>query len=330
LTTVRVAAVQASYVLMDRDATIERVAELTAAAAAQGAQLVVFPEAFIPGTPLWIDTQPIWDGDDDWFRLLAENAVVIPSPSTDRLGSIAREHGVWLVIGVQEKEPNGGTIYDTTLYFSADGTLVEKHRKLVPTGSERTVWGMGDGSTLRVVATPFGRIGGLICWENYMPLARFYMYAQGIDLWLAPTFATGDAWIATMQHLARENRMFVVGVNTVFHVDRIPTDFPQRERLVPERFLAEHGAWVEAGNTVIVGPGGNIIAGPVREREDTLIADLDLGSVAAARRLLDPVGHYNRPDVFRLHVDTSPRPAVVVETASTMDAHEMVREARDR
>ena len=330
MTTVRVAAVQATYVLMDRDATIERVGALTAAAAAQGAQLVVFPEAFVPGTPLWIDTQPIWDGDDDWFSLLAENALVIPSPSIDRLGAIAREHGVWLVIGVQEKEPNGGTIYDTTLYFSEDGTLVEKHRKLMPTGSERTVWGMGDGSTLRAVATPFGRIGGLICWENYMPLARFYMYAQGIDLWLAPTFAGGDAWIATMQHLARENRMFVVGVNPVLHIDRIPTDFPQRDRLVPERFLAEHGPWVEAGNTVIVGPAGNIIAGPVREREETLVADLDLGSVAAARRLLDPVGHYNRPDVFRLHVDTSPRPAVVVETVSTMDAHEVVRESEDR
>ncbi len=319
MATLRVAAAQATYVLMDRDATIDRVAEVTAAAAAQGAQLVVFPEAFVPGTPFWIDTQPIWDGDADWFRLLAENAVVIPGPSVDRLGAIAREHGVWLVIGVQEKEPNGATIYNTTLYFSADGTLVEKHRKLMPTGSERTVWGMGDGSTLRVVATPFGRIGGLICWENYMPLARFHLYAQGIDLWLAPTLATGDAWIATMQHLARENRMFVIGVNPVLHVDRIPTDFPHRDRLVPEDHLAANGPWVEKGNTVIVDPAGDILAGPVREREETLIVDLDIGSVATARRLLDPVGHYNRPDVFRLHVDTSPRPAVVVETSGTID-----------
>jgi nitrilase len=314
MTTVRVAAVQASYVLMDRAATIDRVARLTGEAAAQGAQLVVFPEVFVPGTPFWIDTQPIWEGDADWFRLLAENAVAVPGPATDRLGDIAREHGVWLAIGVDEREPSGSTIYNNLLYFSPDGSLVEKHRKLVPTGSERTVWGMGDGSTLRVVDTPFGRIGGLICWENYMPLARFHMYAQGVDLWLAPTLATGDGWVASMQHLARENRMFVVGVNPVLHADRIRADFPNRDRLVPADWLATRDSWVEEGNSVIVGPDGSLIAGPIRRREETLIADLDLGSVAAGRRLLDPVGHYNRPDVFRLHVDTSPRPPVVVES----------------
>ena len=314
MTTLRVAAVQATYVLMDREATIDRVAELTAEAARQGAQLVAFPEAFVPGTPIWIDTQRIWDGDADWFRLLAENAVAVPGPATDRLCAIARENGVWLVIGIQEKPQNSGTIYNSTLYLSPEGTLVEKHRKLMPTGSERTVWGMGDGSTLRVVDTAFGRIGGLICWENYMPLARFHLYAQGIDLWVAPTLAPGDAWIATMRHLARENRMFVVGINPVLHVDRIPTDFPHRDRLVPADYVADHGPWLEEGNTVVVGPGGELLAGPVREREETLLVDLDLGAVLAARRTMDPVGHYNRPDVFRLHVDTSPRPAVVIET----------------
>ena len=314
MTTIRVAAVQASYVLMDRESTIDRVADLTKDAAVQGAQLVVFPEVFVPGTPFWIDTQPIWDGDGDWFRLLAENAVAVPGPATDRLGAIAREHGVWLAIGVEEREPSGGTIYNALLYFSPDGSLVDKHRKLVPTGSERTVWGMGDGSTLRVVQTPFGRIGGLICWENYMPLARFHIYAQGVDLWLAPTLATGDAWVASMQHLARENRMFVVGVNPVLHADRIRADFPNRDRLLPTEWLVERNSWVEEGNSVIVAPDGSLLAGPIREREETLIADLDLGAVGPARRLLDPVGHYNRPDVFRLHVDTSPRPAVVVES----------------
>jgi nitrilase len=307
----RVAAVQASYVLMDRAATLDRVADLTAEAAVQGAQLVAFPEVFVPGTPIWIDTQPIWDGDEDWFRLLAENAVAVPGPATDRLGAIARENRVWLVIGVEEREQHGGTIYNTLLYFSPNGSLVERHRKLVPTGSERTVWGMGDGSTLRVVDTPFGRVGGLICWENYMPLARFHMYAQGVDLWVAPTLAIGDGWIATLQHLARENRMFVVGVNPVLHADQIPAAFPHRERLVPPAYLEENGAWLEEGNTVIIGPAGVILAGPVREKEETLIADLDLGAVLAGRRHLDPVGHYNRPDVFRLYVDTSPRPAVV-------------------
>ena len=311
MATVRVAAVQAAYVLMDRDATLDRVAALTASAAAEGAQLVVFPEAFIPGTPIWIDTQPIWDGDEAWFRLLTEHAVTVPGPATERLGAIAAEHGVWLVIGVQEREPHGGTIYDTTLYFSDAGALVDKHRKLVPTGSERTVWGMGDGSTLRVVDTPFGRIGGLICWENYMPLARFHLYAQGIDLWIAPTLAAGDFWVATMRHIAREGRMFVIGVNPVLHVDQIPADFPDRDRLVPPSWIASHGPWVETGSTLIVAPSSEVLAGPIREREETLVRDLDLGSVATYRRTFDPVGHYNRPDVCELRVDTSARRAVV-------------------
>ena len=262
-TSVRVAAVQASYVLMDQGATLDRVAALTAQAAAQGAQLVALPEVFVPGTPVWIDTRPIWDGDEDWFRLLAENAVVVPGPATERMGAFARDNGVWLIVGVEEREQHGGTIYNTVLYFSAEGALVGRHRKLVPTGSERTVWGMGDGSTLRVVDTPFGRVGGLICWENYMPLARFHMYAQGVDLWVAPTLAVGDGWIATLQHLARENRMFVVGVNPVLHADQIPVAFPHRDRLVPPGYVEKNGSWLEEGNTVIIAPSGTILAGPV-------------------------------------------------------------------
>ncbi|TIC88015.1 carbon-nitrogen hydrolase family protein [Nocardioides sp. GY 10113] len=305
----RIAAVQASYVLMDSDATIDRVAELTAGAAAQGAQLVVFPEVFVPGTPFWIDTRPIWDGDDEWFAMLVANAVTIPGPAADRLAAIAERHGVWLVVGVQEREPHGSTIYNTVLYLSPDGRLVDRHRKLVPTGSERTVWGRGDGSTLRVVDTPHGRIGGLICWENYMPLARFHLYAQGVDVWLAPTLAQGDGWVATMQHLARENRMYVVGVNPVLHADQVRPDFPDRDRLLPAAYLEEHGPWVEPGNTVIVAPSGAVLAGPLREAEGTLLADVDLAQVAAARRMMDPTGHYHRPDIFRLSVDTGRREA---------------------
>lgn len=308
--TVTVAAVQAAYVLMDREANLDRVEALTADAASHGAQIVVFPEAFVPGTPIWIDTRPIWDGDEEWFRLLMANAVVVGSPHCDRLARIAATHAVWLVIGVQEREPAGASIYNTVLYFSPAGQLVGRHRKLVPTGSERTVWTPGDGSTLPVVDTGTARIGGLICWENYMPLARFHLYAQGVDVWLAPTLAVGDAWIATLRHLARENRMYVVGVNPVLHEDMVPADFPHRDRLLPQTFLASRGPWIEEGNSAIVGPDGSILAGPVREREQTLLAELDLGRVASARRLMDPTGHYNRPDVFRLLVDTSPRPPV--------------------
>jgi nitrilase len=307
--TVRVAAVQAAPVFMDREATLARVADLTRAAAADGAELVVFPEAFVPGPPVWIDTARIWDGDDEWYALLADQAVTIPSPATAMLGEIAGEAGVWLAVSVHERD--GGTIYNTILYFGPDGRLVEKHRKLVPTGSERTVWGMGDGSTLRTIETSFGRLGGLICWENYMPLARFYMYAQGVDVWVAPTLAPGDGWVATMRHIAREGRMFVIGVNPCMHADQIPDSIPNRDALYPAADQEAQGGWLLEGNSVIVDPFGTVLAGPVRQEEKTLYADLDLGLVATERRRFDPVGHYNRPDVFRLMVDTSARPAVV-------------------
>jgi len=304
-----VAAVQAAYVLLDRDATVARVAELVADAAALGAELVVLPEAFIPGTPLWIDSVPIWEGDGPWYSRLVEQAVVVPGPVTARLGAIARTHRVHLVIGVQEREPYGTTIYNTVLYFGADGRMLSKHRKLMPTGSERTVWGQGDGSTLDVVPTPLGRLGGLICWENYMPLARFHLYAQGVEVWLAPTLARGDGWVATLQHIAREGRMWVVGVNPCLRRDQIPHDLPDRDRIAPEPDPAD-GEWIEPGNTVICDPAGQLVAGPLRHEEGILTAKIDLSQVAELRRLFDPTGHYHRPDVFALTVDTRPRPAV--------------------
>ncbi len=318
MTVLRVAAVQAAPVLMDLEATLARVADLTRSAADDGAELVVFPEAFVPGPPVWIDTARIWDGDDEWFGLLADQAVVVPGPATAKLGDIAREAGVWLVVGVDERE--GGTIYNTLLYFAPDGALADIHRKLMPTGSERTVWGMGDGSTLRPIATPFGRLGGLICWENYMPLARFYLYSQGVDVWVAPTLATGDAWVATMRHIAREGRMFVIGVNPCIHADQIPASIPDPERLYPPEDRERDGGWLMPGNTIIVDPTGAVLAGPVREEERVVTAELDLDLVRTGRRFFDPVGHYNRPDVFRLAVDTAPRPAVVeMDLASHLD-----------
>lgn len=315
--TVTVAAVQASYVLMDQQACLAKAIDLLHKAAAGGARVVVFPEAFIPGTPIWIDSRRIWDGDDDWYALLLDQAVVVPGPVTDALGAAARETGTWLVIGVDEREPHGGTVYNTTLYFGPDGRLHGKHRKLVPTGSERTVWGMGDGSTLPVVDTPFGRLSGLTCWENYMPLARFHLYAQGVDIWAAPTLAQGDGWLASMRHIAHEGRCYVIAVNPCVHVDQIPADFPHRDRVW--QATDGDGGWVEPGNSVIVSPTGKVLAGPARHEETILTAEVDLAAVRAARRYFDPAGHYHRPDIFQLRVDTRARPPVVVRRAEADD-----------
>jgi nitrilase len=314
MATVTVAAVQAAYVLMDREACLRKVVGLVHEAAAQGARIVVFPEAFIPGTPIWIDSRPIWDGDEQWFAMLADQAVVVPGPVTEALGDVARETGTYVVIGVEEREPHGSTIYNTTLYLGPDGSLLGTHRKLMPTGSERTVWGMGDGSTLPVVDTPYGRLSGLTCWENYMPLARFYLYSQGVDIWIAPTLAPGDAWVASMRHIAREGRCYVIGVNPCLHRDQIPADFPRRDEVWPLPSVEADDPWVENGNSVIVSPNGEVLAGPARHEETILTAELDLDVVRAARRLFDPVGHYNRPDVFRLSADLRARPAVTVDT----------------
>lgn len=304
------AAVQAAYVLMDREATTDKVVTLIGRAASLGAELIVLPEVFVPGTPIWIDSVPVWDGDEAWFARLVDQAVVVPSPTTELIGAAAREARATVVIGVDEREAHGTTIYNTLLYFGPDGRIVGRHRKLMPTGSERTVWGMGDGSTLEVVPTTVGRIGGLICWENYMPLARFHLYAQGVDVWVAPTLARGDGWVATMRHIAREGRVWVIGVNPCVSVDQIPADFPNRDRVW--RIDDDEPGWIEPGNSVICDPSGAIVAGPLRHEEGILTAEIDLSEVHSARRLFDPVGHYHRPDVFRLVVDARPRPPVTV------------------
>jgi nitrilase len=311
---VTVAAVQAAYILMDQRACLDKAVTLLHQAADAGARIVVFPELYIPGTPIWIDSRPIWDGDEDWYAMLVDQAVVVPGPITEALGAAAHAVGSYVVIGVQEREPHGTTIYNTTLYFGSDGDLLGKHRKLMPTGSERTVWGMGDGSTLPIIETPHGRLSGLTCWENFMPLARYYLYSQGVDIWAAPTLAASDGWIAAMRHIALEGRCYVIGVNPCLHVDQIPVDFPHRDRLWANDH--DNEGWVEPGNSVIIHPTGKVLAGPARHEETILYADVELAAVRAARRFFDPVGHYSRPDIFQLRVDTRSRPAVVLDHTS--------------
>jgi len=305
---VKVAAIQAAPVFLDLSASLEKALGLIEEAAANGAKLLVFPEAFLPAWPVWVDE--VLPGEDAaWHVRLLEQSVVVPGPVTRRLGEAARAAGVHLVMGVDEREEHGSTVYNTMLYIDSDGQLLGKHRKLVPTQAERLVWGVGDGSDLRAYQTSVGRIGGLICWENYMPLARFAMYAQGVDIWVAPTLASHEPWVATMRHVAREGVCHVIGVAPAARFSDVPDSVPDRDRLW--RGIEPHGDWMLDGYSVIVDPAGTVLAGPLVREEGILYATLDLDAGRARRRVFDPVGHYNRPDVFKLVVDDRPKPALV-------------------
>jgi nitrilase len=292
--TTRVAAVQAAPVFLDRDATIDKIGTLTKEAAAAGARLVAFPEGFVPTYPDWVWRTNPW-ADGEWYARWIDQCVDVPGPACAALGDIARENEVHLAVPVNERD--GGTVYNTILYFGPDGALLGKHRKLVATGGERLVWGMGDGSTLPVFDTPFGRLGGLICWENYMPLARAAMYEQGVDILLAPTWDNSDVWVASMRHIAKEGRCYVLGITSCLRGSDVPADIPGRDDI-----YGGDDDWMSRGNTVIVDPYGEILAGPISETEGILYAEVDTAKVRQSRRQFDVVGHYARPDVFKLSV----------------------------
>jgi nitrilase len=289
-----VAAVQGTPVFLDREATIEKVGAYAKDAVANGAALVAFPEGFVPCYPDWVWRTTPW-ADGDWYARWADQSVDVPGPACDALGAIAREQAVYLMVPVNERD--GGTIYNTMLYFGPDGALLAKHRKLVATGGERLAWGMGDGSTLSGIDTPFGRVGGLICWENYMPLARAALYQQGVDILLCPTWDNSAVWPASMQHIAKESGCFVFGITSCLRGSDVPDSIRGRDEL-----YGGDDDWLSKGNTMIVDPFGNVLAGPITETDGILYADVDLDVVRAARRRFDVVGHYARPDVFRLDV----------------------------
>jgi nitrilase len=300
------AAVQATPVFLDREATVEKACRLVGEAAAAGAGLVVFPETFVPAYPDWVWRSTPWGPTAAWSARLLDQAVAVPSPATEALGRAARQARVYVSVGVNERA--GSTIYNTQLYLGPDGSLLGKHRKLMPTGGERLVWGMGDGSTLEVFETPFGRLGGLTCWENYMPLARYALYAKGIDVWAAPTWDNSDVWVPTLRHIAKEGRVYVIGVAPLLRGSDVPADLPGRDDL-----YGGEDDWLSRGHSAIVGPRGEVLAGPLVEREGILYAELDAAAARAARLEFDPVGHYARPDVFRLLVDVRPRVPVADE-----------------
>ena len=298
---VTVACVQAEPVVLDRDATLDKLAALTAEAAGKGAELVVFPETFVSVYPssVWANAFAGW-GDPRAkaaFAAIAREAVEVPGPAAGRLGEIAQAHGVWLVTGVNEVDPERpGTIYNTLLYHAPDGSLALRHRKLVPTNHERLVWGQGDGAGLRAIATPLGRLGGLICWENYMPLARFSLYESGVEIYLAPTADDADTWQATLVHIARESRAFVVSPCHIQRAAGYPGDFPLRE------LLMEGTELLGRGGSAILGPDGTYLAGPLYDEEGILYAELDPARLLEERQRFDAAGHYHRPDVLRLTV----------------------------
>src|SRR3954469_1365161 len=300
-----VGVVQRPPVLLDKEASLIQAVKGLHEAADAGARLAVFPETYLPGYPAWIwDLKPAGDyklTSEIHARLLA-NAVDLSTDDLQPLVDAAEERGVTVVVGVHERDSafGGGTLYNTLVTIGADGTVQNRHRKLVPTNPERMVWGQGDASGLRVVETEFGRLGGLICWENYMPLARFALYAQGVEVYVASTWDSGDTWLASMRHIAAEGRCWVIGSGCSLQRADVPEDFPGREHVLLDE-------WINPGDSVIVAPGGRIVAGPLHEEHGILLAEIDPRRAASDHRTLDVAGHYGRPDIFDLRIDRSAR-----------------------
>jgi nitrilase len=313
---VHAAVVQAASIAFDREQTLEKAGDLTADASGRGAQLVVFPEAFVAGYPRGSHFGTVVgartaEGREE-YRRYWESAVDVPGPALDALGEIARANGVYLVMGITEHE--GGTLYCTVLFCAPSGHYLGKHRTLMPTAGERLVWGYGDGSMLPVFATAIGNLGAVICWENYMPLLRTAMYGKGIQLYCTPTADGRDSWLATVRHIACEGRGFVLSCNQFARRRDYPVDFATTAPDGPEAVLSR-------GGSCIIDPLGTVLAGPDYEGETILVADLDLAEIPRAHLDFDAVGHYARPDVFRLEVNERlPLPVVGIAPPILVEA----------
>jgi nitrilase len=299
----RIAVVQAAPVVLDRARTLSRVCEFVANAAEQGSRLVVFPEAYVPTYPFWV-----WYlAPREHARLgelhaaLVDQAVSIPGPELAPVQEAARKAKVFVALGVNERnvEASGTSLFNTVVLVGPDGEILGKHRKLVPTAAERLVWAQGDGSTLAPIATELGRVGMLICWENYMPLARYALYAQGMDLLLAPTYDEGETWLCSVRHIAKEGRIYVASASMVLSREQVPLAF-DLATLVADR------EWIKEGDSAIAAPSGSLLAGPLRREEGILSAVIDTREVAASRWNLDVAGHYARPDLFRFELRRQP------------------------
>ena len=298
--TFKVAAAQATPVFLNKMATVDKASRLITEAAKKGAKLILFPEGFIPAYPDWAWVVPAGKKVllNGLYSELFENSIALGDAAVKKLCAAAKKSNIHVVIGVSERnsESSNASLYNTTFYIGADGSMLGKHRKLVPTGGERLIWAQGDGSTLKAFGTPIGMLGGLICWENYMPLARQAMYNQGVQVYLAPTWDSGNVWLASMQHIAKEGGMYVVSCCMLLNMSDIPDRY-EFKKLYPEGKLQ-----INSGNSVIVNPKGEIIAGPLNGKEGILYADINLNDIPASKWILDTAGHYSRTDVFELKV----------------------------
>jgi nitrilase len=318
----KVAAIQASSVFLDREATVEKACGLIEEAAKAGATLAAFPEAFIPAYPLWVwfippgQTRPL----RVLYAELVANSVAIPGPAVSRLAEVAGDCKITVAIGVNERnsEASNSTLYNTLLYLGADGSILGKHRKMIPTAGERLVWAQAADADLHVFTAPFGRLGGLICWENYMPLARYALSAAGQQIHVAPTWDRGEPWISTVRHIAKESRCFVLSVCQAVHKSEIPDALDFKNE-----FLGAIDGWINPGHSLIVDPDGKIVAGPLEEAEGILYADVESHQLTGPRWQLDVAGHYARPDIFELRVHRGARPFLVQEEGGRDDGEDV-------
>lgn len=289
----RVAAVQGTPVYLDRDATLDVIAKYIALAGKDGADLVVFPESFLPGYPSWVWRKKP-GSDKDWYARFHDQAIEVPGPALDKACNAAKAAKIWVALGITERVATG-TLYNSVVYIDSKGKIAGLHRKLMPTGPERLVWAQGQGPLLTVIDIKGVKVGSLICWENYMPLARAALYQKGIDILLAPTWDNSDVWVPTLRHIAKEGRIFVVGVTAYVRGNDVPRDLSDADAIYggEDDFLSK-------GNTTIVAPDGEILKGPLIGKSGIVAETLNLNLIATGRRIFDPSGHYSRPDIISL------------------------------
>jgi nitrilase len=301
----KIALIQEAPYVLDKERTIQKAVEIINSVSSQGAELVIFPEAFIPGYPAWIwrlTPAGDWGINEGLHVRLLKNSIDLNSDDLKPILKAAKDKSITIVCGINERDNanSQSTIYNSLITIDTQGQIVNHHRKLMPTNPERMVWGFGDGHGLNVIDTPVGRIGSLICWENYMPLARYSLYSQGIEIYIAPTYDSGEAWTGTMQHIAREGKCWVLSCGVALERKDLPEDFPDLDRLYP---VEEE--WINPGGSLVISPSGEIVSGPLSKEKGYIILDIDVELASSSKRALDVAGHYSRPDVFKLEVDKS-------------------------